>query len=94
MPKICNRDEFESALDEIIQMFDHPPAKGSADDARFPILLDRVARYREEMEPRAEHPLSKIERLDEHLRRMQSSLPNKEQDDGIGPTLGMDLSHS
>ena len=94
MPKICSRDEFEAALDEVIQMFEHPPAKGSADEARFPALLDRVARYRDEAEPLANHPLDKIARLDQHLKRLQSAHPNNDQDDGIGPTLGMDLSHS
>ena len=94
MPKICSRDEFEAALDEVIQMLEHPPAKGSADEARFPALLDQVARYRDEAEPLVDHPRDKIDRLDEHLRRLQSSPPNEEQEDGIGPTLGMDLSHS
>ena len=93
MTDICSKEEFEAALEQVIHLYDHPPAPGSADDDRFTALLDKVIRYRDSVPLEVLAPKTMDADLETRLRRLENLHP-KQNPDGIGPTLGMDLSHS
>jgi hypothetical protein len=93
MTDICSKEEFEAALEEVIHLYDHPPSPGSAGDDRFTALLDKVIRYRDSAPPEVIAPMTLDADLEARRRRLENLHP-KQNPDGIGPTLGLDLSHS
>jgi hypothetical protein len=93
MADICSKEDFENALEEVIDLFDHPPSPGSAGEGRFAALLDQVIRFRDSAPAEEVAPLTQAPGLEARLRRLQE-LHAKPDPNGIGPTLGMDVSHS
>jgi hypothetical protein len=90
----------DTALEEVMSFLDSPPEEGSADDARFGERLRQViaaAIPLDEGEDPADGPTLQ---LDDSLRGRLEALANKrghyfgDHPDGIGPTLGMDVSKS
>jgi hypothetical protein len=92
----------DTALEEVMTFLDSPPEEGSADDARFGARLRQViaaAIPLDEGEDPADGPTLQ---LDDGLRGRLEALANKrsgshyfgDHPDGIGPTLGMDVSKS
>ena len=99
---MADRVDDETAFEELMAFLDNPPEPGGAEDARFGERLRQVIA--------ASVPLSEDEdpedaptlALDADLRSRLEALAHKraggnyvgEHPDGIGPTLGMDLSKS
>jgi hypothetical protein len=93
MSDVVSRDAFESAVDELVELFEHPSPKGPAELSRFAVLLGQVSAYTETTDAPA-LPLDKLAQFEQHLRDLMSHHPDPGLQDGIGPTLGMDVSHS
>ncbi|PZR34422.1 hypothetical protein [Caulobacter segnis] len=97
MPDIV---DDETALEEVIAFLDAPPQAGSAEDERFASRLRQVIAASipaaEDDDPEDAPTL----RLDDDLRDRLEALAKArashnyfgEHPDGIGPTLGMDVS--
>ncbi|PTS89834.1 MULTISPECIES: hypothetical protein [unclassified Caulobacter] len=92
----------ETALEEVLAFLDHPPMHGTPEDAVFGERLRQVMAASIADEPdgddRGEPTLSLGEdlhrKLDAAAKRRAGTHPFGDYPDGIGPTLGMDLSHS
>jgi len=93
----------DTALEEVLEFLGQPPAPGTPEDARFGARLRQVLAASIVDEPLDEDdPMPKAElAIDDDLRRKleaaarrRSSNPFGEHPEGIGPTLGMDLSKS
>lgn len=100
MPPPVDNDD---ALEEVMGFLANPPAPGTSEDATFGARLRQVLSASIVDDPVDEDdPTPKPElALDQDLRRRleaaanhRSSQPFGEHPDGIGPTLGMDLSKS
>lgn len=100
---MTDRVDNDSALEEVMDFLAKPPAPGTPEDARFGARLRQVLSASIVDDPADEDdPVPKPElSLDEDLRRRleaaanhRASHPFGEHPDGIGPTLGMDLSKS
>ncbi|PIB94331.1 hypothetical protein [Caulobacter sp. FWC2] len=99
---MSDRVDDDTALEEVMGFLDAPPEEGSADDARFGERLRQViaaAIPLDEGEDPADGPTLQ---LDDGLRGRLEALAKKrggshyfgDHPDGIGPTLGMDVSKS
>ena len=96
-PKTVDND---TALEEVMTFLDSPPEPGTPDDERFGERLRQVVAAAiplgEDEDPEDAPTLQ----LDDDLRRRLEALANKrtnyfgDHPDGIGPTLGMDVSKS
>jgi hypothetical protein len=93
----------DTALEEVLEFLAAPPAPGTPEDARFGARLRQVLSASIVDDPVDEDdPMPKAElAIDDDLRRKleaaakrRSANPFGEHPDGIGPTLGMDLSKS
>jgi len=92
----------ETALEEVLAFLDRPPAPGTPDDAVFGARLRQVMAATIADDPqeddRGEPALQLGEdlrrKLDTAAKRRAGTHPFGDYPDGIGPTLGMDLSHS
>lgn len=89
---------FEDALECVLRGLEHPPARGTDEDTEFLNALARVLATPPAHDD--EQPLAAPSALDDDLRRRLQAVakhrdfPNLFGDhpDGIGRTLGMDLS--
>lgn len=99
---MSDRVDDDTALEEVMRFLDSPPEEGSADDERFGARLRQViaaAIRLDESEDPADGPTLQ---LDDDLRGRLEALAKKrggnhyfgDHPDGIGPTLGMDVSKS
>jgi hypothetical protein len=92
----------ETALEEVMSFLDAPPESGSADDARFGTRLRQVIAASiplDEGEDPEDAPTLKLDdglrgRLEQAAKRRSGDKPFGDHPDGIGPTLGMDVSGS
>lgn len=99
MPRTVDAD---TALQEVMAFLDSPPAPGSPQDAIFGERLRQVIAASIPNDPYDEAEDAPALALGEDLRRKleaaarrrSASHPFGEHPDGIGPTLGMDLSQS
>ena len=98
-----DRVDNDTALEEVLEFLADPPAAGTPEDARFGARLRQVLAASIVDDPvDDDDPIPTAElALDEDLRRKleavakrRSANPFGEHPDGIGPTLGMDLSKS
>jgi len=92
---------WENALEAIIAFLPDPPAPGTAEGRRFDATLQRVLASAPVVSEEALAESSSLgldsslrQRLDELARRRAGDKPFGEHPDGIGTTLGMDLSRS
>lgn len=97
---MADRVDDEAAFEEVLAFLDNPPEPGGAEDARFGERLRQVIAasvpLSEDDDPEDAPTLA----LDVDLRARLETLAHKraqgryfgEHPDGIGPTLGMDLS--
>ena len=92
----------ETALEEVMTFLDAPPETGSHDDARFGARLRQViAASIPADDGDAAEDAPKLD-LNEDLRRRLEAVAKRRSEghyfgdhpDGVGPTLGMDLSRS
>ena len=100
---MTERVDNDTALEEVLGFLAEPPAHGTPDDARFGARLRQVlsASIVDESDDE-DDPIPKAElALDADLRtrleqaaKRHASHPFGDHPDGIGPTLGMDLSKS
>jgi hypothetical protein len=99
MPEVV---DDETALEEVLAFLDAPPAAGSADDERFVARLRQViaaAIPAAEGEDPEDAPTLRIEdSLRERLEALAKARASHnyfgEHPNGIGPTLGMDVSNA
>jgi len=100
---VTDRVDNDTALEEVLEFLADPPAPDTPEDARFGARLRQVLAASIVDDPVDEDdPIPTAElALDEDLRRKleavakrRSDNPFGEHPDGIGPTLGMDLSKS
>jgi hypothetical protein len=93
---------FEDALETVLAWLEAPPPSGSPEEARFLAAIERVLAEPDGSEASAEQAaaIDDIVRVDDDLRQRLAKLagarrnPFGDHPDGIGPTLGMDLSAS
>ncbi len=91
---------FEDALETVLASLEAPPPSGSPEEARFLAAIERVLTEPDGPEVGADQAaaIDHIVRVDDDLRARLSKLasahrnPFGDHPDGIGPTLGMDLS--
>lgn len=92
----------ETALEEVLAFLDSPPTPGSPEDAVFGERLRQVIAASIPSDPDdAEEDVPALalgedlrRKLEAAAKRRSASHPFGEHPDGIGPTLGMDLSKS
>jgi hypothetical protein len=92
----------ETALEEVLAFLDAPPEAGSADDARFGVRLRQViaaAIPAAEGEDPKDAPTLRLESdLRDRLEALAKARAHHnyfgEHPNGIGPTLGMDVSNA
>ncbi|NQE62140.1 hypothetical protein [Caulobacter sp. RHG1] len=98
MPKTVDND---TALEEVMTFLDTPPEPGSADDARFGERLRQVISASiplDEGDDPEDGPTLQLD--DDFRRRLEKVATDRggnyfgDHPDGIGPTLGMDVSKS
>jgi len=91
---------FEDALETVTTWLEAPPPSGSPEEARFLAAIERVLAEPGGPEASAEQTaaIEDIVRVDDDLRQRLAKLagdrrnPFGDHPDGIGPTLGMNLS--
>ncbi len=92
----------DTALEEVMTFLDSPPEEGSADDARFGERLRQVIAAAIPLDEGEDPEDGPTLQLDDSLRGRLEALAAKrggshyfgDHPDGIGPTLGMDVSKS
>ena len=96
-----NTVDADTALEEVMTFLDSPPEPGSPQDAVFGERLRQVIAASIPNDPEDEDDDPPALALDDALRRKLEAAANRrgghpfgEHPDGIGPTLGMDLSKS
>jgi hypothetical protein len=97
-----DRVDNDTALEEVMSFLDSPPEEGSADDARFGERLRQVIAASiplDEGEDPEDGPTLQLDdkfrsRLEKVARQRGGSHYFGDHPDGIGPTLGMDVSKS
>ena len=97
-----DRDGFEQALEDAIELMAAPPSVGGAEDARLQGLLAQITAYRDQSEPEERAAVAQIESaFDERLKALESERRadakgylGGERPGGLGPTLGMDVTRS
>ncbi|PXA74410.1 hypothetical protein DMC25_25295 [Caulobacter sp. D4A] len=91
---------FEDAFEIVLAGLDLPPKRGTPQNDRFQAAIERVLAEPGGSEESAEQDaaVDDVVRVDKDLRRRLNALANPgrnpfgEHPNGIGPTLGMDLS--
>lgn len=98
---MVDRVDDDTALEEVMSFLDTPPEPGSHDDKRFGERLRQVIAASIPLDEGEDPEDSPTLRLDDDLRRRLEKLAADrgghyfgDHPDGIGPTLGMDLSKS
>jgi len=98
MPKSV---DHETALEEVMTFLDSPPESGSADDARFGERLRQVIAASIPLDEGEDPEDGPTLRLGDDLRARLEKVAQQrggnyfgDHPDGIGPTLGMDVSKS
>ncbi len=91
-----SRAEYEAALSEAGSQVDHCAQTGTPADPDLIGLLEQIAAYREET---PEVAPTAMQALEEHLqafanRKRDDVFLRRDDPDGIGPSLGMDVGHS
>ncbi len=91
----------DTALEEVMSFLDSPPEPGSADDARFGERLRQVISASIPLEEGDDPEDAPTLQLDDDFRRRLEKVATDrggnyfgDHPDGIGPTLGMDVSKS
>lgn len=94
------RQAYEADLETVMAYLDQPPEPGSAEDQHFARLLERLERAEAELtasEPDAEPP-AMAEEVRQRLAALRALTEPQEKprfvkggDEGLGPTLGMDV---
>jgi hypothetical protein len=90
----------DTALEEVMTFLDSPPEPGSADDDRFGERLRQVIAASIPLDEGEDHEDAPTLRLDDAFRGRLEKLAQErggyfgDHPDGIGRTLGMDLSKS
>ena len=99
---MADRVDDETALEEVLAFLDSPPETGGADDARFGERLRQVIAASIPLDegddpedgPTLQLDASLRKRLEAVARRRAEGKYFGDHPDGIGPTLGMDVSKS
>lgn len=98
MPKSVDND---TALEEVMTFLDAPPEPGSTDDARFGERLRQVIAASIPLDEGDDPEDAPTLQLDDDFRRRLEKVASDrggnyfgDHPDGIGPTLGMDVSKS
>ena len=98
MPKTVDND---TALEEVMTFLDAPPEPGSAEDARFGERLRQVISAAIPLNEGDDPEDAPTLQLDDAFRRRLEKVATDrggnyfgDHPDGIGPTLGMDVSKS
>jgi hypothetical protein len=102
MSQAAKTIDADTALEEVMTFLDSPPEPGSPDDAIFGERLRQVIAASIPNDPEDETDDPPALALDDDLRlkleaaarRRSGSHPFGEHPNGIGPTLGMDVSKS
>lgn len=96
-----DRVDDETALEEVMIFLDDPPEPGSTDDARFGERLRQVIAASIPLDEGEDPEDGPTLRLDDDFRgRLEKVAKDRggnyfgDHPDGIGPTLGMDVSKS
>lgn len=90
-----SRAEYEAAIAMAAAYLDRLPTPIADDDLELRRMIAQIAEYREvvpEVGPTKVKPLES--RIDRFVRRRRDAEFLHRDGDGIGPTLGMDVSHS
>ena len=97
MARTYEQHEYEDALEQVMAYMEHPPAPGSEQDRAFSELLEYIRSYEPSVsvddssgDPDADLRRELEIRIESLRRRTHREVPEH----GIGPTLGMDVSHS
>jgi|GEM_PF-659337 len=92
-------EEFDAALEKVTAYLSVPPAEGSEDSRRFYRLLEKLRIHRNSGFGGPSGALNgdeeRLSRLNDALTRASAQERKSafgDPEDGIGPTLGMDLS--
>jgi hypothetical protein len=100
MMNLEERQAYEADLQAVLDYFDNPPAPGSAEDRDFAERMVRVQQRESEYtaEPEAPPPVM-ADQVRKRLAALKAATepPEKHgltEGDGMGPTLGMDVSRS
>ncbi|WP_369058297.1 hypothetical protein ABOZ73_11545 [Caulobacter sp. 73W] len=98
---MTNAVDDETALEEVLAWMERPPQPGTPEDARFGALLRQVLAASlpqddEDAETSDALPLDDDlrQRLEALAKRRDAANPFGENPNGLGPTLGMDVSRS
>lgn len=97
---IRDDQEFEAALEQAAQSLKTPPAPDTVEEEAFFYLVAEIAAYERSFDPpqtsRERTLAAELEELKTRLaaRNAAKREPFGHHPDGIGPTLGMDVSHS
>jgi hypothetical protein len=92
----------ETALEDVMRFLDAPPEPGTADEARFAERLRQVIAASIPLDESEDPEDGPTLQLDEDLRKRLEAVARRhagskyfgDHPDGIGPTLGMDVSRS
>jgi hypothetical protein len=94
---LADQVAFETALQDAIDLMEHPPRPGTEEDARLQGLLNDISRYQpqEAAAATAGEPAAR-DRFNERLEAFEARRAHEAEEsgynpDGIGPTLGMDV---
>jgi hypothetical protein len=99
---MADRVDDETALEEVLAFLDSPPEAGGADDARFGERLRQVIAASIPLDEGEDPGDGPTLQLDEDLRKRLEAVARRHAEgnyfgdhpNGIGPTLGMDVSKS
>lgn len=98
---MLDRVDNETALEEVMAFLGNPPEAGSPDDTRFGERLRQVIAASIPLDEGEDPEDAPKLRLDDAFRSRLEALARErggnyfgEHPDGIGPTLGMDVSRS
>jgi hypothetical protein len=97
MPMLRNEMEYEAALQDALRRLEAQPTYGDWSDPALDELLSAIASYRHA--PESPHFTREHRDLDSLRARLDALAEPRhrafgDSDEGIGPTLGMDVSHS
>jgi hypothetical protein len=99
---MADRVDDETALEEVLAFLDSPPEAGGADDARFGERLRQVIAASIPLDEGEDPEDGPTLQLDASLRKRLEAVARRHAEgkyfgdhpNGIGPTLGMDVSKS
>lgn len=98
---MSDRVDNDTALEEVMSFLEHPPEPGSADDERFGERLRQVIAASIPLDDGEDPEDAPTLQLDDAFRSRLEKVAQQrggryfgDHPDGIGPTLGMDVSKS